>query len=269
MEERFEQASSVLFPIAERPVFVDGIQVENKKAIVRTDTGAVLGVVGNRYTPMDNTEVMQHIDSILDNAGLEYELVKGHAARGGARTAIEISFPQKRIVVDGKDEMFLRAFVGNSFDMSAAVTLDLGFFRIVCSNGAMVGTREKQISIGHYSYVQERTVKELMEYLGSKFEATQDFIRSLTQHSFRSASEVGDLLAGNDIIAEKYRSGLIDAWEETGHSTSAWQIFNLYTSAITHRVKASQFSKMAMLNALSREARQWLGEEAQPLQLAA
>lgn len=269
MNERFEQASSVLFPIAERPVFVDGIQVENKKAIVRTDTGAVLGVVGMKYTGMDNTEVMGHIDQILGRAGVDYEIVKGHAARGGARTAIEISFPRKQIVVDNGDTMLLRGYIGNSFDMSSAVTLDLGFFRLVCSNGAMVGTREKSISIGHYSYVQERTVKELMEYLGSKFEATQEFIRSLTQHSFRSASEVGDLLAGSDIIAERYRPKLIDAWHETGHSTSAWKIFNLYTSAITHRVKANQFSKMAMLNALSREARQWLGEEPQPLQLVA
>ncbi|HOW51475.1 MAG TPA: DUF932 domain-containing protein [bacterium] len=263
-----ENLKSILFPIIERPVYVDGIPVENKKAICRGDTGEVLGVVGNRYTALDNGAVMSHIDQILGQAGIPYQIVKGHSIRNGAKTSIEISFPDKRFVVDGKDEMYLRGHIGNSFDMSSAVTLNLGFHRIVCSNGAMISTSERTISVGHYRDVSERTVKELMTFLGDKFVETRSFIQALTQHSFRAASDVEELLFKNKIVAGRYHRRLVDAWHETGYSTSGWQVFNIFTSVITHEVRANEFSKMGMLTDLSKESRRWL-EEPKTIELAA
>src|SRR5689334_622742 len=42
-----------------------GIIVPNFFATVRQDTKAVLGVVGNRYTPLQNSDAFKFIDSVV------------------------------------------------------------------------------------------------------------------------------------------------------------------------------------------------------------
>lgn len=47
----------------------DGIPVPSKKAVVRTDTNDVLGVVGNSYVPVQNRQAFGFLDAIAAEGG--------------------------------------------------------------------------------------------------------------------------------------------------------------------------------------------------------
>ena len=54
--------------VVQEPLFLkDGIEVEGKKANVRSTDRTVLGVMGDHYKIVQNTEAFSFIDSLLDN----------------------------------------------------------------------------------------------------------------------------------------------------------------------------------------------------------
>ena len=51
----------------------DGVSVPGRKAVVRTDTHDVLGVVGDRYQPIQNAECFSFLDAVVADGSLRYE----------------------------------------------------------------------------------------------------------------------------------------------------------------------------------------------------
>src|SRR5688572_6803638 len=49
---------------------IDGTAVPKRKATVRTDNGAVLGVVGNSYVPIQNAAAFDFLDEVVSGGGL-------------------------------------------------------------------------------------------------------------------------------------------------------------------------------------------------------
>src|SRR5579863_8351360 len=50
----------------------DGDRIPQRKAVVRSDTGDVLGVVGNSYVPVQNYQAFGFLDAIVADGGLRY-----------------------------------------------------------------------------------------------------------------------------------------------------------------------------------------------------
>src|SRR4051794_6541888 len=50
----------------------DGIPVPQRKGVVRSDTGDVLGVVGNSYVPVQNFQAFGFLDAVVADGGLRY-----------------------------------------------------------------------------------------------------------------------------------------------------------------------------------------------------
>jgi len=255
----FKNNSEVIFPITEKSVIVDGEVITDRKAICRADTDACLGIVGTRYKPLDNYAVMATIDKILTNGGIDYKIEEGFTRRNGAETAIEISFPGRDIKLKNGDTMNLRAYIRNSFDGGGAVRLETGFFRYWCSNLAMHGTKDHIVSIRHSSKVNKAVVEAFMYYISEKFNEAKNMIISLTQMAFMTRSEIEEYIMRTAIIANKYRNKLMDTWQDKyENSLSGWMLYNAFTEVISHQVKASQFGKIQMLSALSKEAAGWM-----------
>ena len=51
----------------------DGDEVPRRKAIRRTDTKEVLGVVGNKYTPVHNDKMLEPFHRMVQKYGAQYE----------------------------------------------------------------------------------------------------------------------------------------------------------------------------------------------------
>lgn len=76
----------------------NGTIIDNKHAVVRKDTGAVLGVVGNKYTPIQNHKVMELVNAGAEKVGLEVS--SGGEFDGGAKYFIQV---KSQNLIIGKD----------------------------------------------------------------------------------------------------------------------------------------------------------------------
>lgn len=105
----------------------------------RTDTQKVLGVVGNRYTPVQNSDALSiceqfpfHIETagVLKDGALSFVCMKS----------------DKQIVVKGKDVTEMYLLFTNSFDGTSPISVLFTPIRVVCNNtltAAIRGCKEK------------------------------------------------------------------------------------------------------------------------------
>lgn len=132
-----EDILSRLFPWEEQvaEVFVKigdaMLPVEDRKAIVRSDTGAVLGIHSEGYTPHSyRTWLVKNLDRIV-GGGAQY--ANAGLLAHGAQAYVQIEAPDNIDVAGG---VTVRPFIlaTTSFDGSVATTYKKGFTNVVCDN---------------------------------------------------------------------------------------------------------------------------------------
>ena len=113
-----------------------------KYATVRTDTGAALGVVGDVYRVLQNSDAFAFMDDLVDDGGCHFETAG--VMNGGARVFISMEVPA-HIVVEG-DESPYRLFlvVANGHDGGQAVQAMVTTERVVCRNTLRAAMRSAQ-----------------------------------------------------------------------------------------------------------------------------
>ncbi|WP_337175419.1 DUF932 domain-containing protein [Paludisphaera sp.] len=127
-----------------------GIPVNGKKAVVRTDTDDVLGVVGDRYRPIQNAEAFAFLDAIVADGGLRYHTA-GALRRGGKIWLLAKLPGQIRVrFSDDVSEKYL--LLTNSHDGSSCLRVFFTSIRVVCANTLAAANRKGRgegISIRH------------------------------------------------------------------------------------------------------------------------
>ena len=132
-------------------------------ATVRTDTGDVLGIVGDSYEPIQNREAFTFFDSLVGTNEATYETA-GALGRG-ERIWILARLPGF-IKVHGKDIVGKYLLLSNSHDGSSLVRVKLTPIRVVCNNtltAALQGAGE--VHIRHTSNAAEN-LKQAQALLG-------------------------------------------------------------------------------------------------------
>ena len=101
----------------------------------RTDTGQVLGVTSDKYGLLLNSTLVDSIESVLIDKGLDYTK-DINVARDGATMYATYDLPGKTIAIPGVgDTVGMRITGRNSYDRSCFAGLDLAALREVCTNG--------------------------------------------------------------------------------------------------------------------------------------
>ena len=84
----------------------DGIPIPSRKAVVRTDTNDVLGVVGNSYVPVQNRQAFGFLDAIAADGGIRYHtagaLQEGRADLAPRETSADRSGSRARTILTEK-----------------------------------------------------------------------------------------------------------------------------------------------------------------------
>ncbi len=144
----------------------DGRPTPQRKATVRSDTGAVLGVVGNTYTPIQNAEAFEFLDSVVADSGLRYHTA-GALGRG-ERVWMLARLPGQIRVKDSDDITEKYLLLSNSHDGTAALRVLFSPIRVVCANTLSIAHRQGRqqgISILHRGDHQTK-VQEAQKVLG-------------------------------------------------------------------------------------------------------
>ncbi len=171
----------------------NGVSIPNKQAIVRMDTNQVLSVVSDRYKLVNHEDAyvraMTAIQaSNLDTNGMTESIDYSYS---GARMIVKLKFPEHRVII-GKsdDEVDLQLNIHNSYDGSKPFTIDVGGYRLVCSNGMIIGQT--------FSKVQRRHTKGLnIDYYINQIQGMTD---GFNEQAEIWSDEVNTPITTNNVI---------------------------------------------------------------------
>src|SRR5262249_49908845 len=113
------------------------VPVPRVVANVRSDTRAVLGVVGEGYEPLQNRAAFAFCDAITDSG--EVHWLGAAETRGGARVHALMQLDRTIQIgnAEGEDVLPLLCF-RNGHDGGLAVTISVAPFRLACLNGMLL-----------------------------------------------------------------------------------------------------------------------------------
>ena len=163
-----------------KPIY-DGLgrEIAGYKANTRSSDNAVLGIVGNQYKVVQNSEAFAFTDSLIGE-GIRYETAG--SLRGGRQIWLLGKMPETYIAGD-KFEPYI-CFT-NTHDGSGAVRVCMTPIRVVCNNtlNMALSSAKRQWSASHRTNVATR-LEEARETL----QLADGYMKALAERADRMAS---------------------------------------------------------------------------------
>lgn len=137
-----------------------------------------LGVVGNRYTPIQNLESFDLLNNIVDESGANFQ--SAGIFGNGERCWINMKMPETMEVGGGVDAIETYLTCMNSHDGSSAFRIHVTFLRLICTNGMTGFTKGSQITLRHTVNASLK-VHEARTALGLVFAQQEEFEKQVEQ----------------------------------------------------------------------------------------
>jgi phage/plasmid-like protein (TIGR03299 family) len=165
---------------------VDGVPVSHRATYRKTD-GSILGVVGPRYTPLQNKEAFDWFQPFLD-AG-ECNLHTAGSLHSGQKVWVLAQLNRDNSEIVAGDEVTKFILLSNSHDGTTAIRVGYTPIRVVCANTlawAHSASDSKLIRIRHTRSSKNNleNVRDIMDNINAGFEATAEQFRFLASKDF-------------------------------------------------------------------------------------
>jgi phage/plasmid-like protein (TIGR03299 family) len=177
---RTAQLDSIV-KVSEEPIYtkVEGqeIQLPKKFLTYRNHPKkglTALGVVGTRYTPIQNLEAFEFLNHIADETGAAFETAG--SLGNGSRVFMTMKFPESMALAGGQDVIDNYIMAVNSHDGSSAFIVAVTPIRAVCTNTVRLALSQakSKISLKHTSGATQK-VQQARETLGVVFRYQEAF----------------------------------------------------------------------------------------------
>lgn len=174
------------------------------KGVIRVTDGSVLGVVGNRYTPLQNRAAFEWFQPFLDSK--ECALHTAGSLCNGSKVWVLAQIKSANAEIVKGDEVAKFIMLSNSHDGTSAVRVGFTPIRVVCCNTlAMAHSAEasKLIRLRHSTKLSANLdqIRDVMNLVNQEFEATAEqyrFLANKNVHQGDLQKYVKILLTGND-----------------------------------------------------------------------
>jgi phage/plasmid-like protein (TIGR03299 family) len=165
---------------------VDGVPVNHRATYRKTD-GSILGVVGPRYTPLQNRDSFDWFQPFLD-AG-ECALHTAGSLHSGQKVWVLAQLNRDNSEIVPGDEVSKFILLSNSHDGTTAIRVGYTPIRVVCANTlawAHSSSDSKLIRIRHTRSSKNNleNVRDIMDNINAGFEATAEQYRFLASKNF-------------------------------------------------------------------------------------
>jgi phage/plasmid-like protein (TIGR03299 family) len=160
------------------------------RATIRESDGSVLGVVGPRYQPLQNSAAFDWFQPFID-AG-EVNLHTAGALHCGAKVWVLAELNRNRAEVVPGDDVAKFLLLSNSHDGTTAVRVGFTPIRVVCANtlaAAHCATASKLLRVRHTRRLSLNLdrIREVVNTANAEFEATADQYRLLASRGINGA----------------------------------------------------------------------------------
>ena len=228
----------VMFPVKEVPAIwadLNNGNILNKntghKFIIRKDTGQILSCMTNEYKLVKNETIINKAKPIIEsNNGVLKEV---RSFGDGNRMFTKWEFPDHKVKLSKSDVMSPEIVIANSYNGVVGVNIIAGAFRLICSNGAVIGIIAKKYTNRHLkSNVSLDNLDSVIEDTMNKTKLVfKDEFPILMETKIKENHIIKFLemfpIQTNEIVTQK----LI-----TDKPKSFWDLFNVGTDVLTHNV---------------------------------
>lgn len=206
--------------------------VPRKKAIVRADNNQILNIVSDKYKLIPHDQILRDPLTTLEKEGYSFKRL---AVKNGGQSILLEAVGQEQAKV-GKDNVFPRLLIINSYDYSHALTFVHGVFRQVCSNG-LITPHELFRNIN--TNFKKRHTGDLEENLGTfsklgdfsgYFQKSVNFYNRLVEIKYDD--ETARQIISTLYPSPKSQEEILHLWPTgDGHNgqKSGWTLFNALT----------------------------------------
>lgn len=131
------------------------VAIPGKYGVIRstqdeTIPHVALGVVGERYTQLQNRDAFGFVDQLLHLGGDELHVDFAGSMHDGRKVFLDVKLP-KTISVGGFDPVDMRLLMVNTHDGTSPFTLSLHINRIPCTNAIELTKRNAKSAQQHWS----------------------------------------------------------------------------------------------------------------------
>lgn len=222
----------------------DWNQSNRHKALVNVQTGQLYGILSDQYRVVRHEEglldIMTQVDANPEFGPIEWSVRGSDDFRKAHLTGRFVERPQeiaKGDLVDPTIEYY------NSYDGTWGERFLFGAFRLVCSNGMVVGVKISKIQAMHLGKIRPESVLLALGEAMEAFSMQVDLWRGWVdrQLSIAHVEDAIDLLDFN----EKEKTSVLNEVDES-EEMNLWMFYNVITALATHR-----------MGSLDRQVRTW------------
>jgi len=173
--------------ILERMLLADGKEVPNAFASIRNTDRSVLGVVGDRYTPIQNEKMFEFFEPFV--ASGEVELETAGSLKGGKVVFVMAKLTRNTpIEVVKGDYVEKNLLLAGSHDGSLKTSATFTPTRVVCANTLAIALNQsKSISSTRHTKNYESRLAEIQTTINM---ANQSFDRTADQYRLLSSRQI-------------------------------------------------------------------------------
>jgi hypothetical protein len=232
------------FPnVEERGINWDGVPISNSKAIVNPDTGETFSIVSNSYKLVPYQELTEVVDDILK--GEDYTKSVDFIG-GGKRYQAVYRFKSEEYQLQG-GPVNPSIVVRGSYDRSWLTSIDFGGYRVVCSNGLVVGTTYVSYRKKHSSGLDYDEMRRVIQVGMDDYKKQVDVWR--TWQDVVTTPAMFEYVMKRLDLRTRYQEQLNQEVEVSSNLTLEdfkvktlpyWLFFNLVTQFVTHKVVSNQ-----------------------------
>src|SRR4051812_15284022 len=230
---------------------IDGIPVSQKRAVLRTDSSEVIGVVGTGYVPVQNRECFGFLDAIVSEGNLRYHTAG--ALGKGERIWLLAKLPTQ-IQVKGSDDMVDKfLLLSNTHDGSSALRVYFTPIRVVCQNTltmAETRARGQGLAILHRGNLPSK-IREAQRVLG------------LAEQFYDDAATKIDCLAGYYPSTEQLKTFFESLYPDPANSENRRaknvreKLFGLFESGVGQDIPEVRGTAWAAFNSVTEYVDHW------------
>jgi hypothetical protein len=234
----------------------------------RIDTKEVLGVVSENYQILQNRDLFAQADEVFTKMGLMEQGAKAKhiVTRGGSQARAIYTFDKIGVKVRERDDLVLTLTVANSFDGTLGASFNIGFLRVVCTNGLMAPAgKGTNINKKHTLAVAESFTENKVKHAIEAFHKGAELFKPMI--NYRLGQQDGRNILGNlaarKVISTKTAKQINEVWESPSYKQdydrNIWGLYNASTEYLTHEVAPKRFELAqrfthGIVNSLSRVA---------------
>ncbi len=181
-EEALE-AAGLDYDVELQELSTPNVVCESHKAVVRTDSQDVLGVVGNGYEPLQNKDAFRFFDTLVEGKEARYETA---GALKGGRQIWLLAKIEGQIEIIKNDPINKYFLLTNRHDGLGSVTGRVTPIRVVCDNtltAAMNKRVRDEIRIVHRGNVADRLefAGQLLAKVGAFYDELSEVYRKFAK----------------------------------------------------------------------------------------